>query len=84
MAATISKRHVWLSQLEEDLLRVRDLEAAGKKRLDAQEKRVARLKAGNLRYPQAERLLDLMHITHKIQVSRVRLLEREIREAFDQ
>jgi hypothetical protein len=40
-----SEHHAWVSPLEEELLRARELEAAGKAHLDAQEKRVARLKA---------------------------------------
>ena len=34
MAATVSTRHVWLSQLEVELLRARELETAGKERVD--------------------------------------------------
>lgn len=60
MAATDSKHHVLLSQLEEELARAREQEAAGKEHLDAQEKRLARLKAKNVRKPQSERLLDTM------------------------
>ena len=81
MAATDSKHHVLLSQLEEELARAREQEAAGKEHLDAQEKRLARLKAKNVRKPQSERLLDTMRESHKLQASHVRLLEREIREA---
>jgi hypothetical protein len=69
-----------LSPLEEELLRARDLVAAGKQQLDAQAKRVAWLKARNVRSPQSERLLDIMHTTHKLQVGHVLLLEREVRE----
>jgi len=60
LAATDSKHHVLLSQLEEELARAREQEAAGKEHLDAQEKRLARLKAKNVRKPQSERLLDTM------------------------
>jgi len=81
MSASVSQCHVWLSQLEEELLRARELEAAGKERLDAQEKRVARRK---VRRPHSERLLDLMRDTHKLQASHVQLLEKEIREASGQ
>jgi hypothetical protein len=70
----------WLSTLEEELLRARQLEAAGKERLDDQEKRVARLKAKDIHHPQSERLLDIMRETHKLHTSHVRLLESEVRE----
>ena len=80
MAATVSTRHVWLSQLEVELLRTRELEAAGKERVDAQEKRVARFKGKNVPRPQSERLLDLMRETHKLQAGHVRLVENEILE----
>ena len=81
MTATIYKRRIWLSPLEDELLRARELEAVGKEHLDAQETRVARLKAKNVRHPQSERLLDLMRDTYNLQASHVRLLEEEIREA---
>ena len=84
MSASVSQCHVWLSQLEEELLRARELEAAGKERLDAQEKRVARRKVKNVRRPHSEWLLDLMRDTHKLQASHVQLLEKEIREASGQ
>jgi hypothetical protein len=77
-----SEHHAWVSPLEEELLRARELEAAGKAHLDAQEKRVARL-LKNERNPLSERLLNLMRDTHKLQVSHVRLLEKEIREAYE-
>jgi hypothetical protein len=70
----------WLATLEEELLRARELEAAGKERLDGQERRVARLKAKYIHHPESERLLDIMRETHKLQASHVRLLESEVRE----
>ena len=80
MSATFSAHHVWLSDLEEELIRARELETAGKKHLDAQEKRVAALKAKNQCKPLSERLLHLMRKSHHLQVSRVRLLEKKFRK----
>jgi len=49
MSPTISARQVLLSSLEEELSRARQFEAAGKEHLGAQEKRVARFKAKNVK-----------------------------------
>jgi len=81
VSPTISARHVWLSSLEEELLRARQFEAAGKEHLDAQEKRVAHFKAKNIRRPESERLLHLLREADKLHAAHVRLLEREVREA---
>jgi len=81
VAFTVFKAQVWFSPPEEELLRARELEAAGKERLDAQEKRVVRLKSKNVRNSLSEKLLDLMRDAHKIQADHVQLLEQEIREA---
>jgi len=76
--------HSSLPELEQELSRARELEAAGKERLDAQEKRVARLKVENVRNPESERVLNAMRVTHHLHGSHVRLLEREVREARGQ
>jgi hypothetical protein len=73
-------RVIWLSTLKEELLRARKLEAAGKERLDDQEKLVAQLKAKDIHHPQSERLLEIMRETHRLHASHVRLLESEVRE----
>ena len=80
MSAPVSEQHVWLSSLEEELLRARDLEAAGKGRLDAQEKRVPSLKARNVQRRESQRLLDIMAQTQKLHGRHVQLLEREVRD----
>jgi hypothetical protein len=78
-----SEHHIWLSPLEEELVRARELEFAGRKHLATQETRVARLKAKNVNNSLSHRLLDTMRITHKLQISHVELLEREVREASE-
>ena len=83
MSPTVSARHAWLSALEEELLRAREFEVAGKEHLNAQEKRVANFKAKNLHRPLSERLLDLLRDADKLHADHVRLLEREVREAVD-
>ena len=80
MPPLISSEALAVLTLEEELLRARKLEATGKERLEAQEKRVAGLKAKNMDNPPSERLLGLMRETHRLQVSHVTLLEAEIRE----
>lgn len=78
--AKAAANHVSLSALEEELLRARELESSGKEHVDAQERRVESLRAENIDNPQSERLLDVMRVTHHLQGSHVRLLEREVRE----
>ena len=73
-----------LSPLEEELQRARELESAGKDRVDAQEKRIAHLKDAEATAPQSVRLLDIMRETQKLQGGHVLLLEREVREWFAQ
>jgi len=80
MSPPISSEALAVLTLEEELLRARELEAAGKEHLEAQEKRVARLKAKNMRNHSSEQLLGLMRETHGLQASHVKLLESEIRE----
>jgi hypothetical protein len=81
MSPSVSEYHALTAlTLEEELSRARELEATGKEHLDAQETRVARRNAKNMHNLPSERLLGLMHETHRLQASHVKLLEREIRE----
>jgi hypothetical protein len=81
--AIIYKHAPSLSQLEEELQRARELESAGKERLDAHEKRVADFKTARRVTSHSLNLLDTMRETQRLQGGHVLLLEREVRECSE-
>jgi hypothetical protein len=64
--------------IRELLPRAGEFVAAGERRLAVQEARVADLQYKGLNAPQSKRLLTIMRETMALQISHVKLLEREV------